>query len=49
MRFLCYEAIGVAIGEAGNVAAADHLIEDVLSWKFQYPETRALPTNGRRW
>ena len=38
MRFLCYEAIGVAIGEAGNVPAADHLIEDVLSWKFQYPE-----------
>ena len=38
MRFLCYEAIGVAIGEAGNVAAADHLIDDVLSWKFQYPE-----------
>ncbi len=38
MRFLCYEAIGVAIGEAGNVAAADHLIEDVLSWRFQYPE-----------
>ena len=38
MRFLCYEAIGVAIGEAGNVAAADHVIEDVLSWRFQYPE-----------
>ena len=38
MRFQCYEAIGVAIGEAGNVAAADHLIEDVLSWRFQYPE-----------
>ena len=38
MRFQCYEAIGVAIGQAGNVAAADHLIEDVLSWKFQYPE-----------
>jgi len=38
MRFLCYEAIGVAIGEAGNVAAADHLIEDVLSWRFQYPD-----------
>ena len=38
MRFLCYEAIGVAIGEAGNAAAADHLIEDVLSWRFQYPE-----------
>ncbi len=38
MRFQCYEAIGVAIGQAGNVVAADHLIEDVLSWKFQYPE-----------
>ena len=38
MRFQCYEAIGMAIGQAGNVAAADHLIEDVLSWKFQYPE-----------
>jgi pyruvate,orthophosphate dikinase len=40
MRFQCYEAIGVAIGEAGNVPAADHLIEDVLSWRFQYPEIR---------
>ncbi|HMK91536.1 MAG TPA: hypothetical protein VK576_00920, partial [Thermoleophilia bacterium] len=39
-RFKCYEAIGVAIGEAGNVKAADHFIEDVLSWKFQYPEIR---------
>jgi pyruvate,orthophosphate dikinase len=38
MRFQCYEAIGVAIGQAGNVAAADHLIEDILYWKFQYPE-----------
>ncbi len=38
MRFQCYEAIGVAIGEAGNVRAADHLIEDILFWKFQYPE-----------
>jgi pyruvate,orthophosphate dikinase len=38
MRFQCYEAIGVAIGEAGNVVAADHLIEDILYWKFQYPE-----------
>lgn len=37
-RFQCYEAIGVAIGEAGNVKAADHLIEDILSWRFQYPE-----------
>ncbi len=39
-RFACYEAIGVAIGEAGNVNAADHLIEDILYWKFQYPEIR---------
>ena len=38
MRFQCYEAIGVAIGEADNAAAADHLIEDVLYWRFQYPE-----------
>ena len=37
-RFACYEAIGVAIGEAGNVRAADHLIEDILYWKFQYPD-----------
>ena len=40
MRFQCYEAIGVAIGEAGNAVAADHLIEDVLSWLFQYPDIR---------
>ena len=39
-RFQCYEAIGVAIGEAGNVKAADHLIEDILYWKFQYPDIR---------
>jgi pyruvate,orthophosphate dikinase len=38
MRFQCYEAIGVAIGEASNAAAADHLIEDVLYWRFQYPD-----------
>ncbi|HLA82283.1 MAG TPA: PEP/pyruvate-binding domain-containing protein, partial [Thermoleophilia bacterium] len=40
MRFQCYEAIGAAIGQAGNAAAADHFIEDVLSWRFQYPEIR---------
>ena len=40
VRFQCYEAIGVAIGEAGNVRAADHLIEDILYWKFQYPDIR---------
>lgn len=39
-RFACYEAIGVAIGEAGNVRAADDLIEDILYWKFQYPDIR---------
>lgn len=38
MRFQCYEAVGVAIGEAGNAKAADHLIEDILYWKFQYPD-----------
>ena len=37
-RFACYEAIGVAVGEAGNVKAADHLIEDILHRKFQYPD-----------
>jgi pyruvate,orthophosphate dikinase len=40
MRFKCYEAIGVAIGEASNVKAADHLVEDVLYWRFQYPDIR---------
>ena len=40
MRFKCYEAIGVAIGEAGNVKAVDHLIGDILYWRFQYPEIR---------
>ena len=40
MRFKCYEAIGVAIGEASNVKAVDHVVEDVLSWRFQYPDIR---------
>lgn len=39
-RFQCYEAVGVAIGEAGNAGAADHLMEDILYWKFQYPDVR---------
>ena len=30
----------MAIGEAGNVKAADHVIEDILYWKFQYPDIR---------
>lgn len=38
MRLQCYEAIGVAIGLSGNVRAADHLLEDLVSWSFQYPE-----------
>ena len=42
MRFKCYEAIGVAIGEACNIEAADHLLEDILSWRFQYPEIQRL-------
>ncbi len=40
MRFKCYEAIGVAIGEASNVKAVDHVVEDILSWRFQYPDIR---------
>ena len=40
MRFQCYEAIGLAIGDAGNTRAADHLVEDLLSWRFHYPEIR---------
>ena len=40
MRFQCYEVIGVAIGEAGNSRAADRVIEDVLYWRFQYPDIR---------
>ena len=40
MRFQCYETIGVAIGESGNVKAADRLMEDILYWKFQYPDIR---------
>lgn len=37
-RFQCYEVIGCAIGEANNERAADALINDILSWRFQYPE-----------
>jgi pyruvate,orthophosphate dikinase len=40
MRFKCYEAIGVAIGEACDVKAVDHVVEDILSWRFQYPDIR---------
>ncbi len=40
VRFQCYEAVGVAIGEAANVRAADHLIEDILYWDFEYPDIR---------
>ncbi len=38
MRFQIYEAVGVAIGHAGATRAADHIIDDLLSWRFQYPE-----------
>ena len=30
----------MAVGEAGDVKAADHLIEDILYWRFQYPDIR---------
>lgn len=40
MRFQCYEAVGTAIGGAGAIRAADHLIDDLLSWRFQYPDIR---------
>ena len=39
-RLQCYEAIGVAIGAAGNTRAADHLMEDILYWHFQYPDIK---------
>lgn len=39
-RFQCYEAIGTAIGAAGNTRAADHLMGDILYWNFQYPDIR---------
>ena len=39
MRFQIYQVVGEAIGEVGAVRAADHLIEDLLSWRFEYPET----------
>lgn len=38
MRFQCYEAIGVAIGEAGAVGAADRLTDDLMSWHFEYED-----------
>ncbi|HZK48737.1 MAG TPA: hypothetical protein VFD74_03955, partial [Thermoleophilia bacterium] len=40
MRYQCYQAIGEAIGRAGATRAADHLIEDLLSWRFQYADVR---------
>jgi len=47
MRFQCYETVGVAIGEVGNTKAADHLVEDVLSEPFQYPEIRGATDEWR--
>lgn len=38
MRLQCYETIGVAIGEAGAVGAADRITDDLLSWNFEYPD-----------
>ena len=39
MRFQIYSVVGEAIGEVGAVRAADHLVEDLLAWRFEYPET----------
>lgn len=38
MRFLIYQAVGEAIGQAGASRAADHLIGDLLSWRFEHPD-----------
>jgi len=38
MQFQCYEVVGVAIGQSGNARAADHLIENLLWLRFQYPD-----------
>lgn len=38
MRLQCYQAIGVAIGEAGAAGAADRITDDLLSWDFEYPD-----------
>lgn len=40
MRYQCYQSIGEAIGRAEATRAADHLIEDLLSWRFQYADVR---------
>jgi len=40
IRLQCYEAIGTAIGSAGNTMAADHFMEDILYWHFQYPDIK---------
>lgn len=47
MRFQCYEAIGVAIGEAGAVGAADRLTNDLLSWRFEYADVSGATDEWR--
>lgn len=47
MRFQCYEAIGIAIGEAGAAGAADRLTDDLLSWPFEYPDVRGATDEWR--
>lgn len=42
MRFQCYEAIGVAVGQAGDVVAAERLVSDLVRQRFQYPEARGV-------
>ncbi len=47
MRFQIYEAVGVAIGEAGATRAADHLIDDLLRWRFEYPDIQGSTDEWR--
>ena len=47
MRFRCYEVVGVAIGEVGARRAADHLIDDLLTWPFEHPEANAATDDWR--
>jgi pyruvate,orthophosphate dikinase len=47
MRFLIYEAVGQAIGQAGAYRAADHLIDDLLSWRFEFPEIQGATDEWR--
>ncbi len=40
MRFQIYQVIGEALGKANIVRAANHLTDDLISWKFEYADIR---------